>query len=223
MMRFIARVGAALLAAAPLGAQARQLPNGMKPYVTVNEPVVALTNARVVDGTGASVKDGQTIVIRGEKIAAVGPASAVTVPAGARTIDLAGKTVIPGIVGLHDHMYYGGMKFMGVSYPRLFLSAGVTTIRTTGSVDAYQELNLKRLSDSMLIAAPTIVVGTNDVAMRTITELQRRRYLGYRLIGVIDPHGRVLGTGFAARGQDNPAGKRPAARLRFSSVRRTEV
>ena len=158
MMRFIARVGAALLAAAPLGAQARQLPNGMKPYVTVNEPVVALTNARVVDGTGAPVKDGQTIVIRGEKIAAVGPASAVTVPAGARTIDLAGKSVIPGIVGLHDHMYYGGMKFMGVSYPRLFLSAGVTTIRTTGSVDAYQELNLKRLSDSMLIAAPTIVV-----------------------------------------------------------------
>jgi imidazolonepropionase-like amidohydrolase len=47
---------------------------------------------------------------------------------------------------------------MGQSYPRLFLSAGVTTIRTTGSVDAYQELNLKRLSDSLKIVAPTIVV-----------------------------------------------------------------
>jgi imidazolonepropionase-like amidohydrolase len=149
---------ASVLAAAPLGAQARELAPALKPYVTVNEPVVALTNARVVDGTGTPVKDGQTIVIRGEKIAAVGPASSVTVPAGARTIDLAGKTVIPGIIGLHDHMYYGGMKFMGVSYPRLFLSAGVTTIRTTGSVDAYQELNLKRLSDSLRIVAPTIVV-----------------------------------------------------------------
>jgi enamidase len=72
-----------------------------------------------VDGAGAPVKDGQTIIIRGEKIAAVGPATSVQVPAGARTIDLAGKTVIPGIIGLHDHMYYGGMKFMGVSYPRL--------------------------------------------------------------------------------------------------------
>ena len=147
-----------VLATAPLGAQARDLAPPLKPYVTVNEPVVALTNARVIDGTGAPVKDGQTIVIRGEKIAAVGPAASVSVPAGARTIDLAGKTVIPGIIGLHDHMYYGGMKFMGSSYPRLFLSAGVTTIRTTGSVDAYQELNLKRLSDSLRIVAPTIVV-----------------------------------------------------------------
>ncbi|HUQ82761.1 MAG TPA: hypothetical protein VM076_16540, partial [Gemmatimonadaceae bacterium] len=158
MRRILRLAGASLLLAAPLGAQARELAPALKQYVTVNEPVVALTNARVIDGTGAPIKDGQTIVIRGEKIAAVGPASSVQVPAGARTIDLAGKTVIPGLIGLHDHMYYGGMRFMGVSYPRLFLSAGVTTIRTTGSVDAYQELNLKRLADSSLIVAPNIVV-----------------------------------------------------------------
>ena len=113
-MRRFARIALSLLVAAPLGAQARELAPALKAYVTVNEPVVALTNARVVDGTGTPAKDGQTILIRGEKIAAVGPASSVTVPAGARTIDLAGKTVIPGIIGLHDHMYYGGMKFMGV-------------------------------------------------------------------------------------------------------------
>src|SRR4029077_10388458 len=95
---------------------------------------------------------------RGDKIAAVGSTSRLAVPAGAQVIDGSGKTVIPGIIGLHDHMYYGGMKYMGASYPRLFLSAGVTTIRTTGSVDAYQELNLKRLSDSLKIVAPTIVV-----------------------------------------------------------------
>ena len=158
MVRMIRFVSVSLLLAAPLGAQARELAPALKPYVTVNEPVVALTNARVVDGTGTPAKEGQTIVIRGEKIAAVGPASSVSVPAGARTIDLAGKTVIPGIIGLHDHMYYGGMRFMGVSYPRLFLSAGVTTIRTTGSVDAYQELNLKRVIDSSLAVGPTIVV-----------------------------------------------------------------
>jgi imidazolonepropionase-like amidohydrolase len=158
MLRMIRAVAMGVLLAGPLGAQARELAAPLKPYVTVNDPVVALTNVRVIDGTGAPVKEGQTIVIRGEKIAAVGPASSVTVPAGARTIDLSGKTVIPGIIGLHDHMYYGGMKFMGVSYPRLFLSAGVTTIRTTGSVDAYQEINLKRLSDSLKIVAPTIVV-----------------------------------------------------------------
>ena len=149
---------AASLAAAPLGAQGRELAPPLRPYVTVNEPVVALTSARIVDGTGGPVKDGQTIIIRDEKIAAVGPSRSVTVPAGARTIDLAGKTVIPGIIGLHDHMYYGGMRFMGSSYPRLYIGAGVTTIRTTGSVDSYQELNLKGLTDSLRIVGPTIVV-----------------------------------------------------------------
>lgn len=73
-------------------------------------------------------------------------------------INAAGKSVIPGLIGLHDHMYYGGMKFMGDSYPRLFLGAGVTTIRTTGSVDSYQELNLKRRIDSLQIPGPRIVV-----------------------------------------------------------------
>src|SRR6476660_2221256 len=100
MLRFRQLISVTMLAAAPLGAQARELAPALKQYVTVNEPVVALTNARVVDGTGTPVKDGQTIVITGEKIAAVGPAGSVTVPAGARTIDLAGKTVIPGIIGL---------------------------------------------------------------------------------------------------------------------------
>jgi imidazolonepropionase-like amidohydrolase len=158
MRRTLRVLSATLLIAAPLGAQARTLAPALRNYVTVNEPVVALTNAKLIDGTGSAAKDGQTVVITGEKITAIGPTASVKVPAGARTIDLAGKTVIPGIIGLHDHMYYGGMKFMGVSYPRLFLSAGVTTIRTTGSVDAYQELNLKRLSDSLNIVAPTIVV-----------------------------------------------------------------
>jgi imidazolonepropionase-like amidohydrolase len=80
------------------------------------------------------------------------------VPEGAQVIDATNKSVIPGIIGLHDHMYYGGMRFMGATYPRLFLSAGVTTIRTTGSVDAYQELNLKRQIDSLTLPGPDIVV-----------------------------------------------------------------
>ena len=158
MFHQVRRCLAALLVAAPLGAQARELAPPLRPYVTINEPVVALTNARVIDGTGAPVKDGQTIIIRGEKIEAIGPTAAMTIPAGTRSIDLAGKTVIPGIIGLHDHMYYAGMRFMGSSYPRLYISAGVTTIRTTGSVDSYQELNLKHATDSLRIVGPTIVV-----------------------------------------------------------------
>jgi imidazolonepropionase-like amidohydrolase len=141
-----------------LDAQQRTLPPAVRQYVTIDAPTVVLTHARVVDGTGAPAREDQTVVIQGEKIAAVGKTGSVAIPAGAQVMDLTGKTVIPGIIGLHDHMYYGGMKLMSVSYPRLFLSAGVTTIRTTGSVDSYQELNLKRQTDSMLIAGPTIVV-----------------------------------------------------------------
>ena len=158
MRRILRVVVASAFVPMTLFAQGRELAQPLRAYVTVNDPVVALTNVRLIDGTGTPAKTGQTVVIQGEKITAVGATGSVNVPAGARTIDLAGKTVIPGIIGLHDHMYYSGMRFMASSYPRLFLSAGVTTIRTTGSVDAYQELNLKRLSDSLKIVAPTIVV-----------------------------------------------------------------
>jgi imidazolonepropionase-like amidohydrolase len=144
--------------AQPVFAQTRTFTPAVKPYVSVDAPTIALVHAKLVDGTGTPAKSDQTILIRGETIAAVGPSGSVTVPAGAKVVDLTGKTVIPGLIGLHDHMYYGGMKFMGVSYPRLFLSAGVTTIRTTGSVDSYQELNLKRQIDSLLIPGPNIVV-----------------------------------------------------------------
>ncbi|MHB1328865.1 MAG: amidohydrolase family protein [Gemmatimonadales bacterium] len=139
-----------LAATGHLAAQApRQVQPAVARYVSVNEPVVALTNVRLIDGTGRPARAGQTVVITGDRISAVGPAGSTTIPAGARQIDLAGHTIMPGIIGLHDHMYYssaagGSMKPMLQSYPRLFLSAGVTTIRTTGSVDSYQELNLKR-------------------------------------------------------------------------------
>jgi imidazolonepropionase-like amidohydrolase len=145
-------------AATSLAAQTRALSQSMQRYVAVDAPVVALTHAKLIDGSGTAAKNDQTIIIRGENIAEVGPSSSVRVPDGARVVDATGKTIIPGLIGLHDHMYYGGMKFMGVSYPRLFLSAGVTTIRTTGSVDAYQELNLKRQIDSLLAPGPQIVV-----------------------------------------------------------------
>ena len=87
----------------------------------------------------------------------------VQVPAGAQVIDLTGHTIMPGIIGLHDHMYYsspvgGSMRPMLFSYPRLFLATGVTTIRTTGSVDSYQELNLKAAIGKGEIPGPEIHV-----------------------------------------------------------------
>jgi imidazolonepropionase-like amidohydrolase len=158
MRRLILLSATGFLPAAMIEAQARDLVPAVRTYVSVDAPAVALTHARLVDGTGTPARADQTIVMRGERIVAVGATGQVSVPSDARTIDLTGKTVIPGLIGLHDHMYYGGMRFMGMSYPRLFLSAGVTTIRTTGSVDTYQELNLKRRIDSLQLVGPSIVV-----------------------------------------------------------------
>lgn len=157
---------AAQSAAAPAaGAQAASPQPGpqVKPFIAVEAPIVAITHARVVDGTGAAAKDDQTIVIEGGRIKAIGAASAVQAPAGATVIDGTGHTVIPGIVGLHDHMYYsspvgGSMRPMLYSYPRLFLANGITTIRTTGSVDSYQELNLKAAIARREIPGPEIHV-----------------------------------------------------------------
>jgi len=151
------------LLAAPLAAQRPNLNTASRAFVAVDAPVVALTHARLVDGTGTPAKDDQTILITGDKITAVGKTGSVTIPADARTIDLTGRTVIPGLVGLHDHMYYsspvsGSMKIMPFSYPKLFLANGVTTIRTTGSVDPYQEMNIKALIASGQAVGPEIVV-----------------------------------------------------------------
>ena len=109
--------------------------------------VVALTHVRVVDGTGAPPLDDQTIVIENGTITRSDAGAQARVPAGARTLDLTGHTVIPGIVGMHDHTFYttrGRSVQLQFSAPRLYLAAGVTTIRTTGGTSPYHEINMKR-------------------------------------------------------------------------------
>src|SRR6185436_4764908 len=78
----------------------------VRPYVQVDDPVVALEHARVIDGTGAPARDDQTIVIEGGKIRSVGDSKTAEVPKDARRVDLAGKSVFPGLVGMHDHRFY---------------------------------------------------------------------------------------------------------------------
>src|SRR5881296_1864686 len=133
---------------------------GVREYITVDTSVVALTHVLVVDGTGAAPKADQTVVMRAGKIAAVGPAASVPVPAGARVMDMSGSTVIPGLIGMHDHLFYtaaGGRAVqMGYTGPRLYLGSGVTTIRTTGSRAPYAEINLKDAIDHGLSPGPRI-------------------------------------------------------------------
>src|SRR4051812_12437094 len=112
--------------ATPAAAQSpAQLDSTVRAYVAVSDSVVALANVTLIDGTGRAPQARQTILIRGGRIAEVGPAGKVKAPKGARTLDLAGHTVIPGIVGMHDHLFYtaAGRRANQMSFtgPRLYL------------------------------------------------------------------------------------------------------
>jgi imidazolonepropionase-like amidohydrolase len=129
-------------------ASAQQNPNAPQNFTKVTGAVIALTHARVIDGTGAPVRADQTIVIRDGSIAAVGPAASVTPPAGATIVDLTGKSVIPGLVMMHEHLYYttgpGVYGQLGASFSRLYLAGGVTTMRTAGNLNGIMDINLAR-------------------------------------------------------------------------------
>ena len=119
----------------------------VREFIIIDGPVIALTDVRVIDGTGGPPREGQTIVIADGRIQQVGPSHSVDVPRGAQRLTLRGHTVIPGIVGMHNHTFYtttGRSAQLSFSAPRLYLASGVTTIRTTGSSSPYAELNLKR-------------------------------------------------------------------------------
>jgi len=142
----------ALLVAGDTFAQGPQtLSPAVRAFVSVDAPVVALAHVRVVDGTGAPPAEDQTIILSGGRIQAIGPSASTPAPADAKIMDLHGYTVIPGLVGMHDHMFYpsgGGTLIyneMGFSAPRLYLACGVTTIRTGGSIEPYTDLEIKKL------------------------------------------------------------------------------
>jgi imidazolonepropionase-like amidohydrolase len=130
---------------------------------------------RVIDGTGTQAKEDQAIVIANGKIRFMGPDESAEIPPRAQRMDRSGYTVIPGLVGMHDHLYYTnsyalqgvdgkigepGLFIAEIPYtaPRLYLAAGVTTMRTTGSLEPYTDLKVKSRIDANLMPGPSIDV-----------------------------------------------------------------
>jgi enamidase len=148
---------------AAISAVAQERGRQVEPFVSVDAPVIALVGAHLVDGTGAPGVSDQTVLVRDGRIEAVGPSGEVEIPEGAEVLDLAGKSVVPGFVMLHEHMFYpaggGGMyNELGYSFPRLYLAGGATTIRTGGSMMPYADLNLAQMIEASEIPGPDIDV-----------------------------------------------------------------
>jgi imidazolonepropionase-like amidohydrolase len=156
-----------------LSAQQTSLSPDVQKYVRVNAQKVILEHVRVIDGTGKPAVEDQNVVIQGGKISAIQPGADVPANNGTTVIDLRGHSVIPGIVGMHNHLFYIArpdldanwdseppivVPQMSFSAPRLYLAGGVTTMRTTGSVETYSDLNLKRDIDAGKLPGPHIDV-----------------------------------------------------------------
>jgi imidazolonepropionase-like amidohydrolase len=136
-----------------------EVPPGLAPYIKEDASVLVLNHVRVIDGTGAPPAEDQRVDIEGGKITRVQSAKLRNAyPQGAKVLDLTGKTVIPGLVGMHEHLFYTTPERTGDrlpsygemtdSAPRLYLAGGVTTARTAGSLEPYSDLSLKALIDA---------------------------------------------------------------------------
>lgn len=184
---------ALLVAALPARFTAQRAPIGdaVRDFVSVDAPVVALTNARLIDGTGADARDGYTLVLRDGVIAAMGPTASTPAPEGARVIDLTGKTVMPGLVMVHEHLFYptgpGVYGQLGQSFARLYLAGGVTTMRTGGNMNGFMDLTLAKRVAAGETAGPAIdatapyVNGPNPFVQMTAltTPEAARRHVDY--------------------------------------------
>jgi imidazolonepropionase-like amidohydrolase len=140
---------------------AQELSTAVKSFVKLSAPVIVLTHVRLIDGTGVAPLQDQTIVIHEGKVESISGAANATFSKDALMIDLHGHSVIPGLVGMHDHMFYGGVDSlteMPFSFPRLYLAAGVTTVRTTGALDPYTDLGLRDQINKGLMPGPKLHV-----------------------------------------------------------------
>lgn len=147
---------------------------GVAAYIAFESPAVVLTGATLIDGTGAPPRRATTIVLRDERIVAVGPDRTVAIPEGAHLVDATGHTVMPGFVFMHEHLFYptGGpgeaiYNPQFISFPRLYLAFGVTTARTAGTVHYDGERSLREFIERGLNVGPRLVLYAPYVNGRT--------------------------------------------------------
>lgn len=143
LLSFLFTLSLSAFAQQPLSDETRQ-------YVSYEQGGYLLQNVTLIDGNGGPALTNQDILIAVDKIVRVG--EDLKVPANVTAIDLQGKSVIPGLVMLHEHLFYPkttpepgfGVDQMSFSFPKLYLAGGVTTMRTAGSIMPQVDVNLKK-------------------------------------------------------------------------------
>ena len=139
-------------------------------FIKIQDSMVALKNVTLIDGTGGETKYNQDILLINNRISAIGKSGKIDIQENTLIIDGTGKTVIPGLIMMHEHLfyakpYYGSYKaeHMTNTFPQMYLAGGVTTMRTAGSIEANTDLNIKNLIDQGRAVGPTIDVSTPHI------------------------------------------------------------
>ena len=159
------------------GVASAQRPDSLGPevrkYLRVSTPRVILEHVEVVDGTGAAPIPDRNIFIADGKITAVSPGADEPPRDSTTVLDLRGYSVMPGIVGMHNHLAYIAFpnlradysfdrptvwQEMAFSAPRLYLANGITTMRTAASVAPYMDLRLKHAIETGVLPGPHLDV-----------------------------------------------------------------
>lgn len=139
-----------LLTTMDLFAQSVSFTEGVQQFIQVEGDRLLLRGARLIDGEGGPAKVKQSVLIVDGRIQAVGDDADVEV-SGAEVIELDGKSLLPGLVMLHEHIFYNAsdpdqfiQSSQPIMFPRLYLAAGVTTARTAGSFEPYTDIKIKQ-------------------------------------------------------------------------------
>lgn len=136
----------------------------LQPFIVHQDPMILVDNVRLVDGTGQPAIEHAAVLIQNGRIAVIGRAGEV-VADGAVAIDGTGHTLIPGFVMMHEHLMYlnptGALPAYTTEHlpmPPLYLAAGTTTMRTTGTMNASDDLQVKKMIDQGRIPGPDLFV-----------------------------------------------------------------
>jgi imidazolonepropionase-like amidohydrolase len=178
----------ALLQGRPVAAQGLEsLGSDVRNYLRVSTAKVVLEHVQVIDGSGATPRADQNIAIEDGKIASISPGADQAPSDGTTVLDLRGYSVMPGIVGMHGHLFYlarpnlaadfsyespGLFVQMSFSAPRLYLANGVTTMRTGGSAAPATDLKLKSAIEAGKLLGPHLDVTGPYLNGGHITNLQ---------------------------------------------------
>ncbi len=149
----------------PFVVDAQRFVPSVSKYISDSTETIAFRDVKIIDGTGNPSKEHQSVIISKGHILQIGNVQDIVIPVNAKLINCTGKTMIPGMVMLHEHFYYTipmenyfNVAEMPYTFPRMYLAAGATTIRTGGSIEPQTDLAIQRMIQEGKLIGPDIDV-----------------------------------------------------------------